>query len=501
MFIVAQFPIADARPFIDSETYKLSIPSWPFARPYEEFVRYSGPIERRKKGGIKDWSGEELYSRASRAIRFPGLRTRRLGGKDAHLSPHCTFRRFFSNGEAVARVEVAFRTRRGWYRFDENSFLSVIESCLALPTVISSPISKNPQCDLQMAGRYLADLYLYASTQTAYQKDPDLQDWWIKDGKPLLWIEYKDYEVKNIPKVACPVKSLIKFNIHLSHCWIDRRKGKSSRVWLLKFSSNSDFDIIRRLRLNLLRLHAEQECLREILRLIGQHKIFIKRGTDASDRLQQYLNSATKIISGRGKYGLPQSELLEAALDYEDIVSEGERVTLLSQLEEIRKNILLKIEKYTAHEEKPPQQIIIVKNPTSDVNFVTGTINKIGTQTMTKIKVTLGDGTVFHGDFVVAKNIEDSFNKAQQFQVDENLKKKLEELSSLVAKLCEQLPDDKANEVSRDLQSIVNEATSEKPRKEWYELSAKGLIEAAKTVASMAGPIVTTVKTILSLLV
>ena len=83
MFIVIQFPITDARPFINEKTHKLTCPSWPF--PLEnEFVRYSGRVEKRMRGGIKDWSGEDVYSRSNRAIRFPELEKRRLGKENVY---------------------------------------------------------------------------------------------------------------------------------------------------------------------------------------------------------------------------------------------------------------------------------------------------------------------------------------------------------------------------------------------------------------------------------
>jgi len=499
MFIVIQFPLADSRPFIDYETHRLNIPTWPLARPDEEFVRYAGPVKKRQKGGIKDWSGEDLYSRANRAIRLPELGIKKLGNKDTILSPQCAFRRLFSNGEAVVRIELAFRTKRDWYYSDENSLLTVIENCLALPVAVPLPDIKIAPCELHLAGSHLARLYLLASTNTSNQKDSPIKNWWVKDGRPLVFIESKEHDYDAIPKIAHSIEESIDYEIDLSHFWMNR-KGKLIRVWLIGYSGYSNFDTVRRLRLNLLRLHAEQECLKEILRLLGEPKITVKHGTDASNRLQQYLNQATKVILKKERYGLPQSKFLDSALDYEDIVNEGERTTLLSQLEKIRPTIFRKIEKYTTHKDSLEKNIIFIHKPSGDVSIVDGKMEKIGVETMTKISVTLGDGTVFHGDFVVAKNIEESFNKAQESQVVEELRMKLKELSSLTAKLCEQLPEEKAEEVARDLHSFVNEATSKKPRKKWYELSAKGLVEAAKTVATVAGPIVTTVKTILSLL-
>jgi hypothetical protein len=75
-----------------------------------------------------------------------------------------------------------------------------------------------------------------------------------------------------------------------------------------------------------------------------------------------------------------------------------------------------------------------------------------------------------------------------------------EVLTVEVGKLAAQLPPEEAEKVSRDLQTLTTEATSKSPRKAWYELSGKGLVDAAKTVAAMAGPITTAVKAVLSLL-
>jgi hypothetical protein len=106
------------------------------------------------------------------------------------------------------------------------------------------------------------------------------------------------------------------------------------------------------------------------------------------------------------------------------------------------------------------------------------------------------------GDFnvVTAQNIRDSFNKASGPGVADELKEKLQALTIEVGKLATKLPPDDAEKVSRDLHTLASEATSKAPRKAWYELSGQGLIEAAKTVAAMAGPVTKAVKAVLSLL-
>ena len=69
-----------------------------------------------------------------------------------------------------------------------------------------------------------------------------------------------------------------------------------------------------------------------------------------------------------------------------------------------------------------------------------------------------------------------------------------------VAELVKQLPPDMKESAARDLETLTAEATTKAPRKAWYELSAQGLVDAAQSVAAMAGPIVTVVGTVLGLL-
>ncbi len=96
--------------------------------------------------------------------------------------------------------------------------------------------------------------------------------------------------------------------------------------------------------------------------------------------------------------------------------------------------------------------------------------------------VQLGDGTIIHGDFVVATKIRDSFNKVESSNSSDNLKELLKELTISVAKMSEQLPKEQAEQVANDLQSFTNEAISEKPRQKWWQLSSEGIKDAAKTI-------------------
>ncbi|WP_339137698.1 MAG: COR domain-containing protein [Candidatus Electrothrix sp. GW3-4] len=109
----------------------------------------------------------------------------------------------------------------------------------------------------------------------------------------------------------------------------------------------------------------------------------------------------------------------------------------------------------------------------------------------------IGDGS----NVIIGSNeIKDSFNTVAQSDAEPALKAELERLCQQVEQMLPQLPEDKRKEAAQDLDSLVKEVTKESPRKKWYELSAEGLIEAAKACAGMAAPVTTTIKGILALL-
>ena len=106
------------------------------------------------------------------------------------------------------------------------------------------------------------------------------------------------------------------------------------------------------------------------------------------------------------------------------------------------------------------------------------------------------------GDFnaITAENITNSFNKAAASEANADMKEALKNLALQVAELAKALPQEKAESVSRDLNTFTGEAVSKQPRQQWYELSANGLLEAAKSVTSLAAPVTTAVKAVLALI-
>jgi len=98
----------------------------------------------------------------------------------------------------------------------------------------------------------------------------------------------------------------------------------------------ADHDILRRLRLNLFRLHAERQGISEILRLIQQGKVVIARSARPSEQLQEYLDAAVRFLSRQTRDNLPQSDILKASEEAEDFAQPGQREKLLANLGEVR---------------------------------------------------------------------------------------------------------------------------------------------------------------------
>jgi len=86
-----------------------------------------------------------------------------------------------------------------------------------------------------------------------------------------------------------------------------------------------------------------------------------------------------------------------------------------------------------------------------------------------------------------------------QMQPSEERRAWLEELQRDAKKLIESLPADKKDEapkVAKNLELLVKEATSDKPDRKWYSVSAEGLLEASNYVKDFTGNIAGTIKSL-----
>lgn len=95
---------------------------------------------------------------------------------------------------------------------------------------------------------------------------------------------------------------------------------------------------------------------------------------------------------------------------------------------------------------------------------------------------------------VTAKKITDSFNRVQAADASDEIKDLLKQLTQEVAKVADELPDEKADDAADALETLTKEVARESPRKEWWNLSAKGITDAAKATGTIGTTAISLVK-------
>jgi hypothetical protein len=106
------------------------------------------------------------------------------------------------------------------------------------------------------------------------------------------------------------------------------------------------------------------------------------------------------------------------------------------------------------------------------------------------------------GDVIVKGNMEHSLNTINNLSAaagKSDLAAHLKDLHAIINKLIPELTNEDAETVSRDLKTFADEVTSSRPRKSIFEVTATGLLDAAKTVASMTEPVTKAVKAVVEL--
>lgn len=123
-----------------------------------------------------------------------------------------------------------------------------------------------------------------------------------------------------------------------------------------------------------------------------------------------------------------------------------------------------------------------------------------GDMNMSKSEVKIGDHNTIHGNVVATQKIEHSFNKVEAADIPDEIKASLKQLAEAVNKMSGSLPKEVAEQVARDYETLVSEATSKTPRKAWWQLSVEGLKKAAENVGAIGKPVIELAGKIASLL-
>lgn len=477
VFVVIQFPIADARRFVDAPPNYLLRPNWKVPRVgiVNDYVWGFGRVAYRSAEVDPAWSDEAFYGLAASAVRLPTLVQRQIklpsGATPATVS--CRFRRLFHDGTCVARVEVGFQLRPSLTALTPLDVEAAVSYLLGMPSVVPEADEPTRTRQLIFQGSRLAGRYRDASTPITLRRFPAL----VAAGNPVVLVDNTNNAPVTLPKgiedASAATSGQIKLGFGLA-----RFGSASIPTWYLGPSAgaNADPDKCRKLRLCLLRLHAEEEVLDRVINWMDEGTLVYTAGSAAADRVDQYIDRTTQLLERRLNYGLPSSALREAY----DAVTKVNRRDVTAQrraaFDGMRLQVRRKAELFIARRDAVRPQITVKGDYVEEkINVQARDIKgaQIGRDNIQAI-------TNSFNEFAAAHGKEDDL--ATQIKVIS------ENVSTLVAEIQSKDPD-AAAEVTETFQSFAEESAKEAPRAGTLRALGKALIDTSKSVVKVAMPI------------
>jgi hypothetical protein len=321
MLLLAQVPLADARPFEREDVRRLPRPRFDllFDPQSADFVRSFGPLRERALGLRIDWPFENLYCQAARAIRIDMAQLRALkrpSGGPGHLTP--VIRRLLSDSKIVGRAELGL-ARVPPHPLREpmagDDVERLLEDFAHMP--VSCPRGDElVRTTVRTMGDVLADQILASTTRHSKAEAFTPKSWWVTAGRPLLMFQYAQQEVATLPgaATAVPVNSA---TMTLHHMTIG-----NELTWLIGLSPRTNMARLRELRLHLMRLHCEHQVAHIMVRHIAYRRL------EATDDLEHYLERTSGLLHRTSFYGHTPSATLKIASQYMEQATAADRATL-----------------------------------------------------------------------------------------------------------------------------------------------------------------------------
>jgi hypothetical protein len=362
MLFCVRHTFADLRFVLGEEsTGKLGLPNWPAPIPDYDFIRNVGSVRARRRGGVPGWIGEGSFCHASKALRIEDGKKLQVDS----LKIKVVYRRFYSSGMVSNTFDIGFGIADGPRNFqlqDPIFMRETYQGLLTFPVTVPDGEGGLIKTSIIQAGKHLAKLLL-KSTSNSSQKS-SVQEWWIQVGRPTVFVEHAHGSNAANP-FNCRVFPASE-NRHIFLAAILDNLGRGFPIWIAPVPSKSrlkkdpaersesDQKIIdelkeaRHLRVGILRLHSEHECLRLVLREISSGRLILPPRSKQSDLLQHYLNETIRFLNIK-ESDIGSCSSNEAALAARAIVeaaNPGEMNAVIASLRvlDIRKNILRKVQ-------------------------------------------------------------------------------------------------------------------------------------------------------------
>jgi hypothetical protein len=494
MLAIFQFPISDTRTFDSELELRLPVPDWPNPNTdiNPQFVHYFGKAVTRRFEADQAWPDEIKFCKAARALRFDSLAQHHAGQTGARFRPKCAFRRLFCDGESVVRIEVGLKHHNQAQILSlltPQQVLSIIIDLCDMPSLVPQTNMMLPgPNNLLKQGPALARLYARGTISHHSSAKVERAEKLVQAGNPLIILELKSHEA-NFPLVpygfACiPADKVLGANLAFGR--VKTRSGIIN-TWIIQRGNATQIQA-RSLRLCILRLHAERETLDLTLKQLKRKTLIIPSEQTELYKLNYYFNKKTKLINRTKLCGISQSAVLEAFDASEQVTASANRLNLFDQYDGAHRQVWAKVDDY----QKRRDAIHVV-------NVLT--VNNDGGIALEKHVTVSGTGNIVN----VAELISDVTNQVtsnlEKSSSTDEIKELMRQLTEQITAISSQIDPKQTQRIGGDLQTLSNEMAQPEPRQEWYQLSIKGLKEAAEAVGEIGIPIIATLQKLIPLLV
>lgn len=348
MLAAFSLPICDARAFRSDTASRLPAPDWPLPHAGSEFVRCFGSVEQRRRGGNDLFPDETFYSNAHAAVKLIYPERYRIGRPPQQWKPYCAYRRLFVSGSITSRFELGLTASTasegvGFGGLTGIDLTKMVLDMLELPVEVVRLRDEPQRCPLWRIGSPLARLYCEATTPTSDLEQVGSQ--LVAAGDPLVLIEYEQGEVDSLPSRSQAMDAAAFGGASFAFLWLEYRR-KPYAVWFL-CRDNVDARLARRLRLGLIRMHAEHQVLKQTMAFVTKEVIQYEPSTKSGEAFDSYLNRATRLLLKDDLGGYSQAPLREILGAYDQVVHPEESELLHTRLEAVRRQVRMKVKRYS----------------------------------------------------------------------------------------------------------------------------------------------------------
>jgi len=475
MFLVLQIPLVDGRRFKVDDVTRVDRPDWSGAQAVgRQFLRGMGVLQQRRGGYVDGWSAEGFYCDAANWLRYPTgvpIELALKSGGIAKLVP--AFRRWMGDARVVYRLELGWRIKLTPHGGAADQIVREVVERLGVTELSVGPAKSRRKVRIADLADRAYRAFVDALENRKEPPNPLARDL-ISQGQTLLYLEFRANEVTGLPQERNwqPVPVDPAFGPGFSLAAAQTTMGRQSVAFYCVRRdgvAGDDHKVLRSIRLNILRMHAEMQGLEEYLRWRRDPQL-ARIVSGATDRVNEYLQEALKRLRpDRGSKA--DSRGFRMARHAVELGSDGRIDTLLedviARLEDPNQKLIGTIQALQLGELPPNLKLEVDMSTNKTVNKNVFGANATG--------LAIAQGGAGSTNTATSNYTIEKFNEARA------------EVAKAVNDVVATLPD---GEQKLELKLRLKDLQKEGQERPWYSVTAQGLKEAAEAIGGAAGPIV-----------